>query len=56
MKVLITTSSFGKNDSAPLELMEKNNLEYILNPYKRKLTEDELIGLIEEHKPDYLIA
>ena len=56
MKVLITTSSFGKNDSKPLDKMTKSGLDYILNPYKRKLTEDELIELIKEHKPDYLIA
>ena len=56
MKVLITTSSFGKNDNKPLELMAENNLEYILNPYQRKLSEDELIELIQEYKPDFLIA
>ena len=55
-KILITTSSFGKNDSAPLDLMTKYNLEYVLNPYKRKLTEDELIALIELHRPTFLIA
>lgn len=56
MKVLITTSSFGKNSQQPLELMKKNGLEYILNPYQRKVTEDELIAMIEEYKPDFLIA
>lgn len=56
MKVLITTSSFGKNNTEPLELMKNNGLEYIINPFGRKLTEDELIDLINEHKPEYLIA
>ncbi len=56
MKVLITTSSFGKNNTEPLELMKNNGLEYIINPFGRKLTEEELIDLINEHKPEYLIA
>lgn len=56
MKILITTSSFGKNDKKPLELMEEKGFEYIINPYGRKITEDELIQLIEQYKPDYLIA
>lgn len=56
MNVLITTSSFGKDDKAPLELMKENGLEYILNPFERKLSEDELTALIKEHTPDYLIA
>ena len=56
MKVLITTSSFGKNNNQPLQLLEKKGLAYILNPYKRKLTEEELIQLVQEHKPDFLIA
>lgn len=44
MKVLITTSSFGKADSAPLDkCMEK--CEVILNPYGRKLTTDEFVEL-----------
>ena len=30
--------------------------EVIMNPYKRKLTEDEVISLIKEHEPDGIIA
>lgn len=56
MKVLITTSSFGKNNTEPLELLKKHNIEYILNPYGRKLSEDELIELVTKYKPDFLIA
>lgn len=55
-KILITTSSFAQGDCSPLELMAQHGLTYILNPYKRKLTEEELIGLVNEHKPEYLIA
>ncbi len=49
MKLLITTSSFDLN------LIPKD-FKTILNPYKRKLTEGELIELIKEHNPDALIA
>lgn len=43
--ILSTTSSFSYN---------KN--EVIQNPYKRKLTEEELIELLEKFKPEILIA
>ncbi len=42
MKVVINTSSFGKFDKAPLELLEQNSIEYSLNPFKRKLTAEEV--------------
>lgn len=44
MKTLITTSSFGKSVSAPLDLC-KTKCEVILNPYGRKLTTEEFIEL-----------
>lgn len=56
MKVLVTTSSFGKNSREPLELLSSKGFKCILNPYCRKLTEEELIFLINEYTPDYLIA
>lgn len=55
-KVLITTSSFGKEDPTPLQLLRKRGVEYVLNPHQRKITEDELISLLERHKPDFIIA
>jgi D-3-phosphoglycerate dehydrogenase len=45
MKVLISPSSFGECGNTPLELLKQNKIEYVLNPYGRKLTEDETIGL-----------
>jgi D-3-phosphoglycerate dehydrogenase len=48
-KVLITTSSFSLVE-AP------NGFEYVLNPYKRKLTTEELTELVKKHEPDYIIA
>ncbi|MCI9166595.1 MAG: phosphoglycerate dehydrogenase [Dorea sp.] len=44
MKVLISTSSFGKADVRTLKLCEEK-LEVILNPYGRKLTTEEFINL-----------
>ncbi len=46
MKVLITTSSFGKADSAPLDFL-KSHCEVQLNPYGRKLTTEEFVDLSE---------
>lgn len=44
MKILITTSSFGKAVSEPLDAC-KEKCEVILNPYGRKLTTEEFIEL-----------
>ena len=43
MKVLITTSSFGDD---PIHVLEQSGLEVINNPYKRKITQNELIPLL----------
>ncbi len=44
MKVLISTSSFGKADERPLKLC-KEKMDVVLNPYGRKLTTEEFIDL-----------
>lgn len=44
-KIIITTSSFGKYEQAPLELLRSRGFEVILNPFGRKLTKEEVIGL-----------
>ena len=46
MKVLVTTSSFGKADPEPL-IKLKEKCDVILNPYGRKLTVEEFIKLTE---------
>jgi D-3-phosphoglycerate dehydrogenase / 2-oxoglutarate reductase len=53
-KVLITTIPFGARDKMPLELLDDNNIEYTINPYKRKIKESELAELIPDY--DGLIA
>ncbi|MCD6390772.1 MAG: phosphoglycerate dehydrogenase [Dehalococcoidia bacterium] len=55
-RVLITTSSFGKNNSSPLNLLKEAGYETIINPYGRKLTEDEVLNLLLEVKPVGMIA
>lgn len=50
MKVLCTTSSFDNKSDLP------EGISFVMNPFGRKLTEDEVAGLIEEHQPVGMIA
>ncbi len=54
--VLITTSSFGKYDPRPLKLINENGWRSTHNPFGRKLTEEELIDLVRQCRPNYIIA
>jgi D-3-phosphoglycerate dehydrogenase / 2-oxoglutarate reductase len=45
-KVLITTVPFGEKNRLPLDMLESNNIEYVINPFNKKLTESELASLI----------
>jgi len=54
--ILITTSSFGKNDPGATEKLKHAGFSVVLNPYGRKLTEAEVTGLIREHAPVGMIA
>ncbi len=47
-KIAISTSSFGKYDSSPLELCRKKGYEVVLNPYMRKVNPYELIELARD--------
>ena len=55
-RILITTSVFGKDDSAALDLLHEAGYETITNPYGRKLTEDEVLDLLLQIKPPGMIA
>lgn len=46
MKILISSSSFGIEGSA-IETLKKAGFSVVLNPYNRKLTEDELMELLD---------
>ena len=47
-KVLVSPSSFGKCGFQPLQILESNNFEIILNSFGRKLTEKEVITLAKD--------
>lgn len=47
-KVLITTVPFGAINRLPLDLLENANIEYVINPLNKKLTEGELLDLITD--------
>jgi D-3-phosphoglycerate dehydrogenase len=53
-KVLITTVPFGDKNRLPIDLLENSNIEYLINPLNKKLTEDELADLITDF--DVIIA
>lgn len=53
-KVLITTVPFGDKDRLPLDLLENAEIEYVINPLNKKLTEDQLAEIIRDF--DVIIA
>ena len=54
MKVLITTVPFASENTLPRELLDKEGINYLVNPLNKKLTEDELLGMVKEF--DIIIA
>jgi D-3-phosphoglycerate dehydrogenase len=55
-KILITTSSFGTDDPGVLQKLKEAGCEPVLNPHKRKLTEEEVLKLLLEVRPVGMIA
>jgi D-3-phosphoglycerate dehydrogenase len=45
-KVLITTVPFGDKDRLPLDLQENAGIEYLINPFNKKITEKQLTNII----------
>src|SRR5215475_6897481 len=45
-RVLITTSPFAELDSQPLRILEHEDIVYTMNPFHRKLREEEVAELI----------
>ena len=45
MKILISTTTFGKHDPTPLEMLKAAGLEVSLNPHGRKLSGGEVVEL-----------
>lgn len=54
MKVLVSTIPFADHDQGPLEALKKNGAEVVLNPFGRKLRENDLTQIISDF--DVLIA
>ena len=48
-KILISTSSFNIKENRFLKLLEENNFELILNPYGRRLSENEVTDLLKNN-------
>ena len=42
MKALITTIPFGKYDKTSLQALEDNHIEYLINPFDRKIKLSEI--------------
>lgn len=53
-KVLITTIPFSDPEPKPLQMLKNAGIEYTINPFNRKITEDDLKKIISEY--DGLIA
>jgi D-3-phosphoglycerate dehydrogenase len=53
-KILVTTVPFSDKNRLPLELLENAGIEFLINPYNKKLTEDQLAELITDF--DVVIA
>jgi len=47
MKVAIGSSSFGKADPAPIQMLNDSNIEIIPNTLNRKLNENEIVKLLK---------
>lgn len=56
MKIVTTTSSFGKSDRSPLDYLESQGCEIVANPHGRTLTEDEVIEFLQKERPSGMIA
>ncbi|MBU0630378.1 MAG: phosphoglycerate dehydrogenase [Candidatus Margulisbacteria bacterium] len=47
-KIFISTSTFGKDDPKPLDLLKNHGIDYELNPTGRQLTEAEIAGYLAD--------
>jgi D-3-phosphoglycerate dehydrogenase len=56
MRIGIGASSFGQEDPAPLRLLESAGVTVLPNPFRRRMTEPEIIGYLVGEKLDGLLA
>lgn len=55
-KILVTTSTFAVEETLPVDMLRDAGYEVVLNPFGRKLTEDEVVKLILDMQPAAMIA
>ena len=48
-KILVSTSSFAEISKLPLNILNDSGYQIVINPYKRRLTNEELINLLDEN-------
>ena len=53
-KVLITTIPFAEKNCLPFKLLENAGIEYLINPFTKKITEDQLAEIVTDF--DAIIA
>ena len=51
MKILVTTSSFGKYDRSPVDKLRSEKLDVVVNPFGHTLSREEALSL---YTPDML--
>ncbi|TAM37201.1 hydroxyacid dehydrogenase [bacterium] len=56
MKVFISTTTFAEHSNEPLSILEKNGIDFVVNPLKRKLTEQEIASFLKEGSYAGLVA
>src|SRR5215468_3276662 len=49
-RILITTSPFGESDPAALKLLDQEKISYTVNPFGRRLREQEIADLIPPYE------
>ncbi len=54
--ILITTSSFQVDTNPALQSLQAKGLLIVLNPFGRRLTEEDAQALLQQHNPIGMIA
>lgn len=47
-KIVISTTTFGEFDQSPIKMLEDARMDFALNPYRRKLTSEEVVDFARE--------
>lgn len=48
MKIVISTTTFGEFDQSPVKMLENASVDFTLNPYRRKLTSEEVVDFAKD--------